>query len=217
MDRVTLLLLAVLGLGANGLAAPCFAEPPGTADPTIDQWRQLIANASQRFDIPAAWIRAVMQAESGGRTMLDGRPITSSAGAIGLMQIMPETYDELRQRYGLGADPADPHDNIYAGTAYLRELYERFGYPGLFAAYHAGPGRYGDYLAYGRALPAETLGYLEAMGQPGSRTPTIPTVASGESLFFPLHNTMSTAPGSPAASVADRLFIPLHSASESSP
>ena len=216
MDRVTLLLLAVLGLGPHVPVTPSFAEPLDTAI-AIDQWRQLIADASQRFGMPEAWIRAVMQAESGGRTMLNGRPITSSAGALGLMQIMPDTYEELRQRYGLGADPHDPHDNIYAGTAYLRELYDRFGYPGLFTAYHAGPGRYGDYLAYGRALPAETLGYLDAMGQPGSRTPTIPTVASSESLFFPLRNTMSTASGGPPASVSDGLFVPLHPALQSGP
>jgi soluble lytic murein transglycosylase-like protein len=44
----------------------------------------------------------------------------SERGAMGLMQIMPKTWTELRARHGLGADPYDPHDNILAGTAYIR-------------------------------------------------------------------------------------------------
>jgi soluble lytic murein transglycosylase-like protein len=82
--------------------------------------------ASRRFAIPASWIRAVMQAESGG----DPRAL-SAQGAMGLMQIMPGTWAELRVRYGLGADPYDPRDNITAGVAYLRELHDRFGAPGF--------------------------------------------------------------------------------------
>ncbi|HSK40526.1 MAG TPA: lytic transglycosylase domain-containing protein, partial [Arenibaculum sp.] len=110
--------------------------------------------------VPETWIRAVMQVESGGRTTLNGRPIVSHAGAMGLMQVMPATYKELRGRYGLGPDPFDPRDNILAGTAYLREMYDRFGSPGFLAAYNAGPGRYGDYLGGGRGLPAETRNYV---------------------------------------------------------
>ena len=58
------------------------------------------------------------------------------------MQIMPQTWAELRARYGLGTDPYDPHDNILAGAAYIRELHDRYGAPGFLAAYNAGPGRY---------------------------------------------------------------------------
>src|SRR3546814_4666575 len=83
-----------------------------------------------------------MQAESAGLTHLHGRPITSRAGAMGLMQLMPGTWAAMRQQHGLGGDPYDPRDNILAGAAYLRAMYDRFGYPGLFAAYNAGPARY---------------------------------------------------------------------------
>ena len=62
------------------------------------------------------------------------------------MQIMPRTWTELRARYGFGADPFDPHDNILAGAAYIRELYDRYGVPGFLAAYNAGPGRYERHL-----------------------------------------------------------------------
>ncbi len=73
----------------------------------------------------------LMRVESGGKEYLNGNLITSGAGAMGLMQVMPGTYDELRDRYNLGDDPFDPHDNIMAGVAYMREMYELYGSPGL--------------------------------------------------------------------------------------
>ena len=132
---------------------------PAIADP-IDRWAGPIAEASARFSIPADWIRRVMRAESGGRTMLGGRPIMSRAGAMGLMQLMPGTWHDMRLALGLGADPHNPRDNILAGTLYLRLIYDRFGYPGLFAAYNAGPRRYAGVLAGTRPLPGETRAYV---------------------------------------------------------
>lgn len=124
----------------------------------VDPFAADIAEASQRFDVPAAWIRAVMRAESSGDVQA-----LSPNGAMGLMQIMPATYAELRARYGLGADPFAPRDNILAGSAYLRELHSRYGSPGFLAAYNAGPARYEDHLATGRPLPAETQHYVEIL------------------------------------------------------
>ena len=110
--------------------------------------------------MPEAWVRGVMHAESGGHLYENGALITSPPGAMGLMQVMPETYDELRGRYGLGDDPYDPHANILAGTAYIRELYDVYGSPGFLAAYNAGPRRLDDYLTRNRGLPAETRRYV---------------------------------------------------------
>lgn len=115
----------------------------------------LVEEAARRFAIPPRWIRAVMQAESGG----DANAL-SAQGAMGLMQIMPGTWAELRQRYGLGADPYDPRNNITAGAAYLREMHDRYGEAGFLAAYNAGPDRYQDHIATGRPLPAETVSYM---------------------------------------------------------
>ena len=131
---------------------------------SLDRWSAHITEASTRFGIPGEWVRRVMRAESGGRTMLEGRPITSRAGAMGLMQLMPGTWTEMRNVHRLGRDPHDPRDNILAGAAYLRAMYDQFGYPGLFAAYNAGPARYAEYLATGRRLPAETVAYVAAVG-----------------------------------------------------
>lgn len=140
-------------IAALGLAAPMTADP-------VDRWRFPIAEASSRFGIPEEWIRRVMRAESGGRTHSGGRPTVSRAGAMGLMQVMPGTWRAMRAAHGLGSDPHQPRDNILAGTAYLRLMYDRFGYPGLFGAYNAGPARYAEHLATGRRLPAETWAYM---------------------------------------------------------
>lgn len=133
-------------------------SPPASAC-DLARWQPHIAEASRKYDVPEIWIRAVMRAESAGCTSKEGHPIRSSAGAMGLMQLMPATWAELRQRYGFGEDPDDPRNNVLAGTAYLRELADRFGAPGAFAAYNAGPARYEQYLL-GRPLPPETRRYL---------------------------------------------------------
>ncbi|MBN8998568.1 MAG: lytic transglycosylase domain-containing protein [Rhizobiales bacterium] len=129
------------------------ASRPASADLYADQ----IAEASRRFGIPATWIRAVMRAESAGNPRA-----RSTAGAKGLMQIMPMTWAELSVRHRLGSDPYDPRDNILAGAAYLRELRDRYGSPGFLAAYNAGPGRYEASLN-GRPLPAETRAYVAVL------------------------------------------------------
>lgn len=140
----------------------CCAVSPVAAADEVARWRPYVVEASSRFGVPMAWIERVMRAESGGRTELDGRPIMSRAGAMGLMQLMPGTWAEMRSRLALGTDPHAPRDNILAGTFYLRLMHDRFGYPGLFAAYNAGPARYAAVLAGRARLPAETRAYLTA-------------------------------------------------------
>ncbi len=130
-----------------------------------DPWGPYVHEASQKFDVPERWIREVMRVESGGRTEMNGIPITSGAGAMGLMQVMPATFDELRARYPeIGDDPYDPHNSILAGTSYIRELYDLYGNPGFLAAYNGGPGRLDDYLTRNRALPEETRRYVAKIG-----------------------------------------------------
>jgi hypothetical protein len=161
----SLLLCAVL----TALVAACAGSPSRTVSQAeIDSH---VAEASKRFDMPELWIREVIRQESGGRTTMNGRPIVSKAGAMGLMQLMPRTYEEMRRKHDLGSDPFEPHDNILAGTAYLREMYNLFGAPGFLGAYNCGPGCYGDYLAGRRTLPEETRQYLASVGPRLNRTP----------------------------------------------
>ncbi len=131
--------------------------PPGPPD---DPWGPYITKASSRFDVPERWIREVMRVESGGRMYQGGKLTTSHAGAMGLMQVMPGTYEELRLRHALDDDPYHPYDNIMAGTAYIREMYDLYGSPGFLAAYNAGPRRFEDYAIRNRGLPNETRRYV---------------------------------------------------------
>jgi soluble lytic murein transglycosylase-like protein len=194
---------------ALAVAAPAAAGP-------VDRWSGQIAEASGRFGVPQAWIRRVIQAESGGRTHLGGRPITSRAGAMGLMQLMPGTWREVRALLGLGADPHDPRDNILAGTYYLRAMYDRFGYPGLFAAYNAGPARYAEHLATGRRLPSETVAYVSAVGGSGSAAPAIAASARDPAPTPTLFALRGSGPPATIqaedvrpSSVSGSLFVPL--------
>ena len=141
-----------------------------------------------------------MRVESPG----DRRAI-SPKGAIGLMQLMPETWKDLRARYGLGRDAYVPRDNILAGAAYLREMHDRYGSPGFLAAYNAGPGRYEDYRDRRRPLPSETIAYVAEL---------LPLIGGGEVDFTALtasvaRLTSSNAPlfimRSDGFQVADRM------------
>ena len=137
------------------------AEMQMSASALLDRWNPLIESASKRFGVPQAWVRTVMRLESGGRTMSSATmPITSRAGAMGLMQVMPGTYQEMRAQYRLGANAYDPHDNVFAGVAYLRWLNARYGFPAMFAVYNDGPGHFEDRIAHGESLPAETQTYV---------------------------------------------------------
>lgn len=150
------------------------------AAPWITDHGAAIAEAAARFGVPIDLVVEVIRAESGGQVRA-----VSSAGAIGLMQVMPATYAELRARHGLGPDPFDPGDNVLAGTAYLREMLDRFGLRGAIAAYHAGPGRYGNHLATGRSLPPETLAHVQRIA---------PRIAVHEPLALPPGNLLPSRP-----------------------
>lgn len=131
--------------------------PPG---PPSDPWGPYIREASARFDVPEPWIRQVMRVESGGHEYIDGHLTVSSAGAMGLMQLEPATYQEMAEQNGLGSDPFNPYDNIMAGTAYIHAMYQIYGSPGFLAAYDAGPGRLNSYMNGQNDLPDETVNYV---------------------------------------------------------
>lgn len=157
----------ILLAGGSGIA---LADPV----PTISVEAQIdaaVVEASRRYSLPAGWIRAVMKAESNGQVRA-----VSPKGAMGLMQIMPGTWDELRGQLELGSDPFNVRDNVMAGAFYLRQLLDRFGRSGFLAAYNAGPGRYTQHLSYGRVLPLETRAYVARLA---------PAIAAAESLGQP--------------------------------
>ncbi len=192
-------------LALSGCANPPAADARDTVSRTAEATAPTsdidahIAEAAQRFRIPEHWIRAVMQAESAGNPRA-----VSRAGAMGLMQIMPGTWAELRAAHGFGVDPFDRRENILAGTAYLRQMYNQFGAPGFLAAYNAGPGRYAEHLRTGRSLPRETRRYVAALSQELGLSDAVPLQAT---------RTISAAPVAGSAALRAR-FICRQSAAE---
>ena len=147
----------------------------------LERWKPLVQEAAGRFHVPPEWISAVMQRESGGRTMLaEGLPIVSDAGAMGIMQVMPDTYSEMARQYGLGNDPFNPRDNVFAAAGYLRWLHGKYGYPAMFAAYNDGPGNF-EFHAQDGSLPVETKNYVKAIaGDAGLAAITKPAITNVE-------------------------------------
>ncbi len=220
---VVLLTVAMLSLGA-GSAMAVAQSTPMVRPACVDLHAAHIAEAARRFGIPEHWIVAVLRAESAG----DVRAL-SPAGALGLMQVMPATWADLRARHGLGRDPYDPRDNILAGAAYLREMWDRYGnVAAMLAAYNAGPGRYDEYLATGRALPPETRAYVAALapvlgGASASEAPPSappPPPDWREAGLFVMRSTDTrtvAAPSSEAPAGDARATIPARDADDTEP
>ena len=199
---------------------------------SAEPYLPFVTEGSQRFNIRMSWIRGVIQMESGGNPKA-----VSPKGAMGLMQIMPDTWSYLRSRYQLGNDPFDPHDNIIGGTAYLRELYDRFGPSGFLAAYNAGPTQFQKYLAGLRPLPDETKRYVATLGQvlpdlpindvaiAAVRVPNwqratlfiVAPIASSQSAIIPsgrAPDAASTPTVSALSPQADGLFVPIRTTNQ---
>jgi hypothetical protein len=220
------LVIAVTAIGIQSAVIPPVhaqvATPRSTATvAAADPIDAAVTEASRRFGVPEHWIRAVMRQESNGEVRA-----VSSAGAMGLMQVMPGTYAELRSRYGLGADPFAIRDNVLAGTAYLREMHDRYGGLGMLAAYNAGPGRWEAYRAGVRPLPRETIGYIARLGAvldvgsiPADSVVARPILPSplASPIFVALTN-LPDAGSTPSAAVASRVIMasstPLPASSE---
>ncbi len=179
--------LKAVGLALSLLATSVAGAADGASYDTA------VTAAAHRFDLPQDWIKVVIKAESGG----DANAV-SNKGALGLMQLMPDTWAEMRDRYGIRGDVLDPVANIMAGSAYLAEMRNRFGYPGVFAAYNAGPARYESHRRDGVPLPAETQAYLAklnaklavANGNPGRLF--VPLDCADRRLFAPLSKPRGT-------------------------
>lgn len=218
--RIASLLLPGLAVGFAPTTVALAQTVPVERASVGGPYATYIGEASERFGIPAHWIAAVLGAESAG----DPRAV-SSAGAMGLMQVMPGTWAELRVRHRLGNDPFDVRDNILAGTAYLREMFDRYGNIGaMLAAYNAGPGRYEEYLTTGRPLPAETRDYIAALvpilaGEPLPESivlaASVPADWRESPLFVTLFGTAPAASSPPSATAnsapGDAIFVSVSS------
>jgi len=129
---------------------PVGGTPPPGMQIRVREWTPVVAPVAARYQLDPELILRMIEAESGGNPRA-----VSPKGAMGLMQLMPETARAL----GVN-DPFDPVQNIEGGVRYLHHLLQRFGDLRLaLAAYNAGPGRVQQ---YGGVPPyPETLRYLE--------------------------------------------------------
>lgn len=210
-QRVLRRVLSFLALGGLAVLSACAGptktsyQAPGSA---LNPWGPYIYEASQRFSVPQSWIRAVMQQESGGHQYMNGHLTRSVHGAVGLMQIKPDTYAELAQRYHLGSDPYNPHDNIMAASGYIRELYNRFGSPDFLVAYSCGPQCMENHRTRGVSLPSYARSYLASVSPhlndpvPASSMPVQPQPAIIPAQSAPVQVAAATQPYGPASAPA---------------
>lgn len=136
-SRYQRVILSDFSRPTRGFGLTSFARPPrGAGD-----FDRLIAHTAAHHGLPPALVKAVIATESN----FNARAV-SAKGALGLMQLMPETADEL------GVDPLRVDENVDGGTRYLRHLWDRFGdLTDALAAYNAGPDsvdRYGGMPPY---------------------------------------------------------------------
>jgi hypothetical protein len=140
------------GIAAQFTSSPSKIKQPVPKidrEPPKNNLDNIIENASKKYDVDEGLIRAVVKAESNFKTQS-----TSPKGAMGLMQLMPETAKEL----GVN-DPYDPAENIMGGTRYLKQLLKRYDgdIPTALSAYNWGMG---NVEKYPDRLPGETRDYI---------------------------------------------------------
>jgi soluble lytic murein transglycosylase-like protein len=136
--------------------APAYrATTPAPALSAVERYEPLVLEYASRASLRPELVRAVIQVESGYNPLA-----TSPKGAMGLMQLMPQTARELGVR-----DPYDPEDNIRGGTRYLRLLLDKYSENEelALAAYNAGAGAVDR---YGQRVPPyrETREYVRKVG-----------------------------------------------------
>lgn len=154
---VALLVLLLIGLGT-------FLTPSAERTYYRVDHLDLILQASQRHEVSPYLVGAVIFTESRFRS-----EARSEVGAVGLMQLMPETAEEVADRLGMAdvtsASLEEPKVNIELGVAYLKELQERFPDESLaLAAYNAGPTVVAQWASEGRAVPyAETREFVTSV------------------------------------------------------
>jgi len=130
------------------------------------EYAEFVEQYAAEYKVPETIVYAVIKCESGFDSTAE-----SSADAIGLMQIMPDTFAYLCSRTGDNYETGmlyDPKTNIRYGTYYLSMLYDRFGvWETVFAAYNAGPNRVQGWIDSGKA---DESGHLTEIPIPETAT-----------------------------------------------
>jgi soluble lytic murein transglycosylase len=129
--------------------------------PMPEAYAEHVKRYSREFGVPENLIWAIIKTESGFDSSAE-----SDVGAVGLMQLMPSTFDEitnyrLKDGFDIGMR-YDPATNIRYGTYYISYLYTRYGnWDTALAAYNAGLGNVDDWLSNPQYTDLETKGGLK--------------------------------------------------------
>ena len=178
---------------------------------------QLLSGGSMDY---RAYLPAQVNQESGGQQFdKNGQPLTSSAGAVGVMQVMPATGPEAAKLAGVEWDEErfknDKAYNACLGEAYCREQFRKFQDPVLaLAAYNAGPGRVQETInkvgdprtgevtheQFLAALPKETQGYVSNIIK---KTPQASPTAEGADRYATALTAIQAMPAGPSRDAAE--------------
>lgn len=207
---VMVALLLASGAPTGQPLAEQAASKDEIGQPEHQDWAEEIANAAALTGLSELLIRRVMDAESAGVANA-----VSPKGAMGLMQLMPETYRQIAADLGLRADPFNPRDNVLAGAVFLEKMLDRFGSPAFLAAYNAGPQCMEEVLAGLRPLPDESrifmdkvaakLGLADGGSVLGSSRLSRGITGSGGLFFVSRHDGFAAGQSVPGQSI----FVPL--------
>jgi hypothetical protein len=131
-----------------------------SAQARIDATQKVVGDAAEEHELDPSLINAMIWVESRFQPKAK-----SKAGARGLMQLMPATAASLATQMGeRRARSYDPEFNVRAGSLYLAKLIDKFDDEAIaVAAYHAGPGNVGKWLAAGTAFPDYSQKYVDAV------------------------------------------------------
>ncbi|PWC48125.1 hypothetical protein TSA6c_16955 [Azospirillum sp. TSA6c] len=149
------------GNAALNLSTATSGGPMPVAIKDGGQVVDMLRSEARAQGVPEDVVLAIAKIESGFKQYRDdGRVLTSDAGAMGVMQLMPGTAKWL------GVDATDTQQNIQGGVKFLAMLGRQFGgnWTLTAGAYNAGPTRMTEHLRDGRALPAEAVKYMGDFG-----------------------------------------------------
>jgi soluble lytic murein transglycosylase-like protein len=149
---------------ATPAPTPALVEPPLVVPvPRLPSPLELADAAADKYGLPRVLLRSMMAAESDFEAQA-----VSPKGAIGLMQLMPSTAQDL------GADPYDPAQNVDAAARYLSGLLDKYhgGLRHALAAYNAGPAVVDKY----NGIPPfrETINYIYRIEKAYKADPATP-------------------------------------------
>jgi soluble lytic murein transglycosylase-like protein len=152
-DRPTLVNAAGEPLTADAIAGYLTGRHTGLSKAEIQELAEVVVSEARKHDLEPGLVLAVIQVESACY-----HRAVSPVGALGLMQILPSTGEELARKHDVpwvGRETLfDPTTNVKLGTAYLKQLSDRYSHvPTALAAYNWGPGRIDKRIRRGDTMP----------------------------------------------------------------